>query len=115
MPGKPDVFGRVAAAVVTIITLAVLLFHAAVWPLALRAVWREGTGHYPIPPSLAVLALGAVIIVASKRLRRPARRNLLVGMLALTMVSFVFNPIPPLRFQNHGYMNDGADNIADRD
>ena len=100
---------------ITATTLAVLLFHVAAWTLGLRAIWRQGVPHFPLPPSLAVLALGGIVIVGSKRLRRQARGRLVVAMLALTMVSFVFNPIPPLRFDNHGYMNDGSDNIADRD
>ena len=111
-----DNFGRVAAITVVGCALGAMLVHAVGWGFAVRELWRNAEHHlFMQPSSVAVLALGAVTIWAAGSLARAGRRGVVLAVLAATMVSFVALPIPPLRFNKHGYRSDGADNIDSRE
>jgi hypothetical protein len=112
---KPDTFRRVAAFAVVACALGTMLLHAVGWGFASLELGRNATPYLLQPSSIAVLALGAITIWVAGSWSRAARRYVVLTVLTATMVSFVALPIPPLRFKGHGYMNDGSDNIENRD
>jgi hypothetical protein len=105
---------RAIAGAVVACTAAGMAIHAVGWTVATRALVFDASPHLPRPPSIIALGLGVVTVRFITLRRRRIRRMAIPAVLAAAMAAFVTVPLPPLRFDNSGYMADAADNIADR-
>ena len=92
----------------------VLALHAAGWTVAAVRLVYDASPHVPRMQSIIAVALGALTVRAAATQRRRTRRLLVAAVLASAFAAFVAVPLPPLRFENSGYMSDAADNIENR-
>jgi hypothetical protein len=116
MPGRlSTVLGRGIAWLVVACALGATVVHVVGWGFAAVVALPDATMYWLEPASVAMLVLGAILTWAAQSLSRAARRRVVLAGLAATMLSFVTLTIPPLRFHDQNYMNDGADNIESRE
>ena len=92
----------------------VLALHAAGWTVAAVHLFYDASPHVPRLPSIVAVALGVLTVHAAATQRRRTRRLVVAAVLASALAAFVAIPLPPLRFENSGYMADAADNIENR-
>jgi len=105
---------RAVACAAVACTAGVLAIHVVGWAVAARALVYDASPHVPRAPSILALGLGVLTVRLVTSRPRRMRRLAIPVVLAAAVVAFVTVPLPPLRFENSGYMADAADNIADR-
>ena len=95
--------------------IALLTLHAAGWSVAAVRLWYDASPHVPRLQSIIAVGLGILTVRGAAARRRRTRRLVVVAALATALAAFVTVPLPPLRFENSGYMADAADNIESRE